>query len=139
MKRLYHKKSAKANSTKPNHRDVLLFKISEEPNGLRSSHLSWITDLWSGKDGYQVAFPAPKAEGKDHKDQGLFVPIKQLTCQVLHDAETELRSGEGLVTELEEFRFRCNVVLGPNIIEKSDICALNVIVLITDLYNTTSV
>lgn len=29
-------------------------------------------DLWGGKDGYQVAFPAPKAEDKedkDHKDQ----------------------------------------------------------------------
>lgn len=51
-------------------RDILLVKISEEPNGLRSSHLSWITDVWGGKDGYQVAFPAPKAEGKDHKDQG---------------------------------------------------------------------
>lgn len=28
---------------------------------------------WDGEDGYQVAFPAPKAEGKDHKDQGNLV------------------------------------------------------------------
>lgn len=32
---------------------------------------------------------------------GLFVPIKQLTCQVLHHAGTELLSGESLVAEQE--------------------------------------
>lgn len=48
-------------------------KVSEELDGHRSLHLSWITSLWDGEDGYQVAFPAPKAEGKDHKDQGNLV------------------------------------------------------------------
>ncbi|CAM9623143.1 unnamed protein product, partial [Bubo scandiacus] len=68
----------------------------------------------------------------------LFVSIKQLTCQILHDIGTELLRAEMVL--LNRTRGYLSVMLGTAfIIEESDICGLNDIVFIIDLYHTTSI